>query len=380
MWDGSAETRTTYYMKSEPPTMARAYDSKAYPLYHDARQGHIQDAGLTGRPPIDQLTDQNRILQEHERGAFHSLKVDWWEDLREEHTVTHPKPNYCDICSESTYLDTGEIKIILHRHDANIFSRLYKELDAIGRFTCEPCGPSTEVHSYKFAARVPIVLTSSTLHRPFLPGFIGQEIHVDWSTIPGGKVDSMAQAFKALYSRSCRPVDVLIVCGINDLGSGMTAEEVYKKLMRLKAKVLEVCPRHPTGRSTFAIATLPHPPMWTTYGSDIHEPSHDRTKEFMRLTEKTVAHNKSSPQEPFPIKRAPQFHKYGVKLRFAKKGESILRKVPCRHRMSQWREEDDSRKLHLSNDKREKMAVDCVNYFKTIYKICLCKDHVCLCP
>ena len=111
----------------------------------------------------------------------------------------------------------------------------------------------------------------------------------------------------------------------------MTAEEVYKKLMQLKAKVLEVCPRHPTGRSMFAIATLPHPPMWTTYGSDIHEPSHDRIKEFMKLTHKTVAHNKSSPQETFPIKRAPQFHKYGVKLRFAKKGESILRKVPCQH-------------------------------------------------
>lgn len=32
-------------------------------------------------------------------------------------------------------------------------------------------------------------------------------------------VDSMAQAFKALYSRLCRLVDVLIVCGINDLGT-----------------------------------------------------------------------------------------------------------------------------------------------------------------
>ena len=89
--------------------------------------------------------------------------------------------------------------------------------------------------------------------------------------------------------------------------------------MQFKAKELEVYPRHPMGRSTFAIATLPHPLMWT-YWADIHGPSH----EFLELTEKTMAHIKSLPQEPLTIKRAPQFHKHGVKLRFARKENSLL--------------------------------------------------------
>ena len=98
---------------------------------------------------------------------------------------------------------------------------------------------------------------------------------------------------------------------------------MYRKLIQFRAKELEVYPRHLMGRSTFAIDTLPYPLMWT-YWADIHGPCHDRTNEFLELTEKTMAHIKSLPQEPLTIKRAPQFHKYGVKLRFARKENSLL--------------------------------------------------------
>ena len=80
------------------------------------------------------------------------------------------------------------------------------------------------------------------------------------------------------------------------------------------------------------------------------------------------------------MQKAPQFHKYGVKTRVAKKTETtLLQKVPSRHRMSQWREEEDYKKLHLVDTKKEKMAVACVEYFKDIYGVCTCLPDMCVC-
>ena len=93
MWDGSAETRTTYYIKSEPPAMAGAYDFKAYPLYHDAR------------PPIDQLTEHNRILHEHERDAILSFKVDWWQPCAR-NTQSHIPSQITATFTASTHSST----------------------------------------------------------------------------------------------------------------------------------------------------------------------------------------------------------------------------------------------------------------------------------
>ena len=62
----------------------------------------------------------------------------------------------------------------------------------------------------------------------------------------------------------------------------------------------------------------------------------------------------------------------------AKKAEStLLRKVPSR--MSQWREEEDNKKLHLVDTQKEKMAVACVEYFKDIYGVCTCLPDMCVC-
>ena len=379
MWDGTADTRFNYYTKSEPPALPRTHNSKAYPRYLDRDCGNILDAGYYGYPPIDQLTAHNQQILDHECKAFYEMKAENSKEFRQNNSKA--RPYYCKICSEVPMLDTGMLRAFYHRHHSSLMDRICtRELDAFGRYVCEPCGPDSEVHPVKFGARIPVVLSSSTLHRPFKNSSRGQDIHVDWCTIPGGQVNTLAHAFRALYGKSCRPVDVLVVVGLNDIGKGNSADTIFKRYMRLKATVLEICPRHITGQSTFAIATLPHPPIYSAYDTDIHEPTRDCSEALLRLTEKIIVHNIKAPQVPFPVRKAPQFHKYGVKMRAAKKSETtLLRKVPSRHRMSQWREEEDNRKLHLVDTKKEKMAVACVEYFKDIYGVCTCLPDMCVC-
>ena len=377
MWDGDWSARLSCYEKCGPPALARTYNSRAYPMAFDLTQGNVVDLGITGPPPIDQLTRHNILLQELEIEAYYSQKHVDYHTFRAKHSKL--KPFYCKICSETDYLDTGKLRPTYHKHYASSMERMSAELDGFGRYVCAPCGPESEVHPIKFGARIPVVLSSSTLHKPFKGHFWGQSLHIDWCTITGGKTEDLAQAFKALYKKSCRPVDVLLVTGLNDINNNRTAEEIFQAYMRLKAMVLEVMPRHPTGRSTFAIASLPHPPIFSCYGGDIHTPVKNHNDRLLKLTELVVEHNRTASQDPFPIRKAPQFHKYGVKMRFSKTGEYGLRKIPSRHRYSQWREAELDKQLHLNNEKREKMALDCIRYFADIYGVCTCLKGFCLC-
>ena len=72
--------------------------------------------------------------------------------------------------------------------------------------------------------------------------------------------------------------------------------------MRLKAMVLEVMLRHTTGRSTFAIASLPHPPIFSCYGGDIHTLVKNHNDRLLKLTELVVEHNRTTSQDPFDKK------------------------------------------------------------------------------
>ena len=107
------------------------------------------------------------------------------------------KPFYCKICSETEYLDTGKLLPTYHKHYASSIERMSAELDGFSRYVCSPCVPESEVHPIKFGARIAVVLSSSTLLKPFSGHFRGQSLHVDLCTITGGKTEDLSQAFKA---------------------------------------------------------------------------------------------------------------------------------------------------------------------------------------
>ena len=61
----------------------------------------------------------------------------------------------------------------------------------------------------------------------------GNDIHVEEITIPGGMVDDLRHAFKAEYWNSYRCVDVLQVCGLNNVLRNRSVEQVLKAYKNL---------------------------------------------------------------------------------------------------------------------------------------------------
>ena len=83
-----------------------------------------------------------------------------------------------------------------------------------------------------------------------------------------------------------------------------------------------------------------------------------------------VESNYRSLQDPFRVSKVPQFHKYGIGMRFAQKGESkVPRKVPWFPKYELWRESIPSRMLHICDNKRVTMGLAVERYFNNIYRI-----------
>ena len=158
--------------------------------------------------------------------------------------------------------------------------------------------------------------------------------------------------------------------GINDLGKGRPVDGLWRDLMKLKAEVLEIHPRHPTGPSTFSMCTVPLPPIYTRFSGDVHTPRRDLTDSFWDYTERIVEHNYRAPQHPYRVNRVPQFHKYGVTSRRARMGEArLLRSIPWYHDHLDWRERDPDKQLHLNDVKRLAMGRAVIRFFANMYEV-----------
>ena len=69
---------------------------------------------------------------------------------------------------------------------------------------------------------------------------------------------SLHHAYMAEYSKWYRPVDVLLVGGLNDAMRDRSAEDIIQDIQAFKADVLSLHRDHDAGKkSSFAAATLP---------------------------------------------------------------------------------------------------------------------------
>ena len=166
----------------------------------------------------------------------------------------------CQICSyRQPYSE--KLAAVTHRHfSTNLMMNLTKDQD--GNYNCSSCKC---VHGSFPTERIKLCVSSSTLHMFWaLPDsannkveYGGDILHTNYMTIPGGKIDTLQQAFRIEYGKEVRGIDVLVVAGLNDIAKGASKEMVMRKLDLFKNTVLKQSQHfHPTTPNTFAVATL----------------------------------------------------------------------------------------------------------------------------
>ena len=209
-----------------------------------------------------------------------------------------------------------------------------------------------------------------------MTGYQGDDIHIDYITIPGTTVSELEHAIMAEYSNVHRSVDVLLVGGLNDILRGATDSEIIEDISHFRNSVKSISAG--TGdiyQGSFAAATLPFLPKITVKENDQRRIFNNRRDLMVTLTAKIRESNCSDIHPIIPTRLAPCFHTWGIRTKKSSHftGPKSLTEGWLTHRMGQWRETKLNDMLHLEGNARIRMGRACIEYYKAIYRITECR-------
>ena len=344
---------------------------------------------------------------------YRSLEKEAFDNSRTEATFPqfygtrrHNRP-FCRICSEFKEDPTP----IWHRHYSTKAARFEASPDIYGRYSCSQCAKSP--HYYLTGGRSSVLLTASTLNDFWgmssgVP-YIGDSLHCDSLSIPGGRVADLTRAFKAEFSGHPVPVDAICVLGYNDILNppclrefldGEVEELLYyiRRDMSLASKhlkrdarllmqaVLDSSPPHQYNSCAFV--TLPVPPLlaWKNRNNTTSARAGNICRglkiEMLNTFNQDI---RAINKEVFTVTqiettRAPSFKSWGMKRKAPNTTTpsnnqrfdlALLEAAmgPFANRLGHFRESNLQDKLHFSPYQKLKMGRACLRYFKNLYKL-----------
>ena len=280
-------------------------------------------------------------------------------------TMSRPRPPQCGICSYRQP-DPYPLEPVYHQHSS---SRQYRILQRVEyktenmEYLCPTCQTT---HLSRLDYGLNICVSDSQLHQFHQLKDQGKVCapdtsHVDWLTIPGGKIADLDLAWMLDYNREVRPMRILLVAGLNDLMRGGTRESVMESIRHFKETV-ELQNRHHFGADNqFAVAPLLCPPKLVWYADNGTMPEGhmgNRKDELELLNNDILSFNAQS-----GLLHVPHFNTLGVRRTKYWYGDGSHRNI-VQHRVNHWRASEPMvDKVHLADSQRIRMGKMVVKYF-----------------
>jgi len=348
-----------------PPNIPPGYGTDLYPAENLDPLNH----------PALQMEEISRNRKSNEFSSI--TKVPNYRNLR---IKNRDDKYYCNICSEYPSPMVPRGKIIRHRHNSSKIKRMYSTTLKWAEYNCTSC--KTTPHSHKTGVRYPVIVTSSILNnwQGKKSGYPGDEIHVDIIGVPGATIKMLHHAFLAEFENSYRPVDVLLVGGLNDVMKGRPLHKIMTDLNNFKRDVIALKrPSGTNGDCTFAVATVPYPPKISALPTEEREVQENRFETLSKMTDFIRELNRNNvnldcvtPRGSF---NAPTYHTWGMKTTHADPdvyGPRNRMETMTGYRPPQWREDNYEEMVHLDNKSRLRMGKAAVKYFMVLYDIIKC--------
>ena len=256
-----------------PPNPSRAIGSRLYPR-EALPQGTVHEVA-------NQLREEALARQYNEQKAYLNAKHPQYEEFRHYYRFAH---NICEICSEYTNRLRNELAPIYHFHHSSLQYRIKASSDRWGHYFCPTCIDG--FHSLKVGVRYPLLVTSSTLSnwrgRPDVNGYLGDVLHMDEICISGARVRDLRHAFEAEYGALHRPVDVVLVAGLNNILEGQDAGRIMFEIAEFHSRVKNIA------GSSFAVCTLPFPPSMSILPDDQHHRVKREATETLTISSENI--------------------------------------------------------------------------------------------
>lgn len=275
----------------------------------------------------------------------------------------------CIICSQNQ-LKVQDKRDMFHKHFSSKYARECTGLDqAPGDYFCLTC---KAIHSSIQNTRLKICLSTSMLHEFWAPRgskaivYEGDKSHIDYITIPGGKIADLINAWKIEYFQETRPMDVMLIAGLNNLVKGWKPDEMLREYDYLVQSVMYQAHKyHPELHNTCAIGTLYYPPQLCWFPGQGNCPTDfsDHLQSMQYLNHEIERLNQESGL------KSPNFPVFGVrgagKHTLDRNGNWVWRDT-THHRYEHWRETEYRDMLHLTDEKRMKMGRWVGKYFEKV--------------
>ena len=350
-----------------PPPLPPAFGTALYPPGTDPLIPYV--------PAEHQMWSISHERKLNERDYILRSKSTGYMLLREQHQDNN---RYCSTCSEFSSLVKPGVRPIFHQHNSSKNYRISAPVDLNANYPCTTCAATP--HSHKTGIRYPILLSSSILNlwqgRRTENQYPGDDIHIDYLTIPGATIKTLHHALLAEYESAYRPIDVLLVSGLNDILRGRTSDQVISDMERLVSAVMDLPRSNDCGAlNTIGISTLPFPPKMSVIPSDKRRIRGNKFEELSYLNDQIMNLNETLKLPSFPSAFVPKFHTWGLQTTKAPTKIRPRNKLAhtTGHKIQGWREEELRNMLHLNNHLRLKMGKSCVSYFKVLYGIIPCR-------
>ena len=232
--------------------------------------------------PEDEHPPGAEYLKEASIGAWKRERQLFFDNTHGFREMKKDGENFCPICSYSiTWLQMKPAPIHHVHHSLKIY-RINKDLYDDGSYSCSICNIR---HSADLGKRKGVLVTSGLLanwEQCWEDAGRKSDIHFDIISIEDATITELNQAFLAEYGREERPVDVVLVGGIEEVRNGIQNEEILRRITAFKFSVIGDS-GNPS--NSCAISLLPVPPSQNL--SDIISNVSDLNKSIININRAT---------------------------------------------------------------------------------------------
>ena len=218
---------------------------------------------------------------------------------------------------------------VQHYHNSSEFDRELSIKDGIDSFHCFVCGMD---HPVKTPNRRKILFTSSTLINFWKVDGFFPAVHFEVEAVVGARVRDLTMVFKKRYWDKEEPMDVVICCGINNVGEKQAESDTLNEFATFQNEIYAHSATHKhieKGHEKNTVSLLPIiiPSKFASFLSPQNIPPNfdNKLKTIQNLNSAIVDLNRGS-GEPTVI----WTNTYGIRNKAKKKS----------HRWSSWAERD----------------------------------------
>ena len=186
--------------------------------------------------------------------------------IREEVKEARHRDSICVLCS-------GRKEVYHPHHSTQQLREFAQKYRTTGSYSCIICKKEEQIELPSNVTRR-VVLSDSTLYNIWDITDLKVNAHFEMEAIVGGRVQDLTRALDKMYLDKPNRLEIIVVCGINNISDGQSPEDIMADFADMKQIVAEHSVQYGHSPPSYvSISTCILPPKYTSFHVPQNVPS-----------------------------------------------------------------------------------------------------------